>query len=66
MIKSDNNLHLVILGSNGLADEFSTKLKVTILYTMTKHCSFNVNLNKNSINDKFTFFRHNVIIKNMN
>jgi len=30
MIKSDNNLHLVILGSNGLADEFSTKLKVTI------------------------------------
>ncbi|XP_025200481.1 rho GTPase-activating protein 190 isoform X1 [Melanaphis sacchari] len=27
MIKSDNNLHLVILGSNGLADEFSTKLK---------------------------------------
>jgi len=30
MIKSDNNLHLIILGSNGLADEFSTKLKVTI------------------------------------
>lgn len=30
MIKSDNNLHLVILGSNGLADEFSTKLKVII------------------------------------
>lgn len=31
MIKSDNNLHLVILGSNGLAEEFSTKLKVTII-----------------------------------
>jgi len=30
MIKSDNNLHLVILGSNGLADEFSAKLKVII------------------------------------
>lgn len=30
MIKTDNNLHLVILGSNGLADEFSTMLKVII------------------------------------
>lgn len=28
MIKSDNNLNLVILGSNGLAEEFSNNLKV--------------------------------------
>ncbi|VVC36948.1 Hypothetical protein CINCED_3A007446 [Cinara cedri] len=27
VIKSENNLHLIILGSNGLAEEFSTQLK---------------------------------------
>lgn len=36
--KSENNLHLVILGSNDLTEKFSTKLKVNaiilfILYT---------------------------------
>lgn len=31
MIKSDNNLNLVILGSNGLAEEFSDNLKVIVL-----------------------------------
>lgn len=32
MIKSDNNLNLVILGSNGLAEEFSNNLKVIIFW----------------------------------
>lgn len=50
MIKSDNNLHLVILGSNGLADEFSTKLKVTM-----NDYSFYISLNEISINDKYKF-----------
>lgn len=35
LVKSENNLHLVILGSNDLTEKFSTKLKV-----ITINCDF--------------------------